>query len=926
MAKVFAGEGGGENVGVVGYGGVEQEVGEWSDYQTAPPFTPLESPPTNPLAPLGFSPSELLATPKTTSPPLITPPPAPTQPYKKLSSLTINLEPIELIFLTPPTYHHPFIDSLEDLPTRTTNSPPPQPKFDSIKCAKTLRGKVSWSSGQDVGRVVTKEGCREMTENESHFVAAIIDDLLGGRGGFISMTSKTRGGWQAKHLMESNMGWGGGELVVLVGRSSSARGGVISGGDVVFGVARSSLGEKPNGARGVVGRESRDLFKTLCFFNYALMIRQDYDKTSSLRRGALQLLPPKKRGGDRSSSSTPTLPRDFEIGEISHKISLERHEEQIEKILNHFNELSLDRIKNMEDNIKEGAVGLIRWFEQTELVFSRSNCAGKVTFATGTLTDDALSWWNAYTQPIEIEQANKITWTELKRLLTNNIEGTVTASKPQTLEEAINIAKRLMDQIIKHGSMQGTSDYKRKFDDKRSSNNNNYPNNRVNNYQNNHNNDYRQQQNRRPKTFRSYVATLTENSGADKSFLSIYLASLLNISPITLDTTYDIEMANGNLIKLGSFDVVIGMDWLSKYHVKIICDEKFVHIPIDGEILIIRGAAPVAHALYRLAPSKMHELSNQLQELADGGFIRPSTSPWGAPVLLVKKKDGSFRMCIDYRELNKLTIKNRYPLPRIDDLFDQLQSLSVYSKINLRSGYHQLTNMNEDIPKTAFRTRYGHYELQVMPFGLTNAPAVFIDLMNYVCKPYLDKFMIMFIDDILIYSRIKKEHTNHMPSSPSVIFRSVSCNLLELLADNDYVIHYHPGKAIFVADALSQKEQIQLLRVRSLVMTIHPKLPLQILEAQTEAIKDKNIKAENLRGMDKTFEMRPDGTRCITNQSWLPLFGNLRDFIMRKSHKSKYSIHPELRLDDNLNFVEEPGEIMDREVKQLRQSRILIVK
>ncbi|KAJ0954354.1 putative nucleotidyltransferase, Ribonuclease H [Helianthus annuus] len=146
----------------------------------------------------------------------------------------------------------------------------------------------------------------------------------------------------------------------------------------------------------------------------------------------------------------------------------------------------------------------------------------------------------------------------------------------------------------------------------------------------------------------------------------------------------------------------------------------------------------------------MQELSTQLQELLDKGFIRPSFSPWGAPVLFVKKKDGSFRMCIDYRELNKLTIKNRYPLPRIDDLFDQLQGSSFYSKIDLRSGYHQLRIQEESIPKTTFRTRYGHYEFLVMPFGLTNAPAVFMDLMNRVCKPYLDKFVIVFIDDILI--------------------------------------------------------------------------------------------------------------------------------------------------------------------------------
>ncbi|GKE34515.1 putative reverse transcriptase domain-containing protein, partial [Tanacetum coccineum] len=274
--------------------------------------------------------------------------------------------------------------------------------------------------------------------------------------------------------------------------------------------------------------------------------------------------------------------------------------------------------------------------------------------------------------------------------------------------------------------------------------------------------------------------------GVDKCFVSISLASMLNIPPITLDTTYDIEMADGNLlgtntviqgctlillnqpfkidlmpIKLGSFDVVIDMDLLSKYHTSF-------HSPSNGEEVRRKTtgryarAAPVARAPYRLAPSEMQKLSNQLQELADRGFIRPSTSPWGALVLYVKKKDGSFKMCIDYRKLNKLTIKNHYPLPKIDDLFDQLQGSSTYSKIDLRLGYHQLRVKDDDIPKIAFRMRSRHYEFQVMPFGLTNAPAVLMDLMNRVCKPYLDKFVILFIDDILIYSCNKEEHTDHL--------------------------------------------------------------------------------------------------------------------------------------------------------------------
>nr|GFC66560.1 putative reverse transcriptase domain-containing protein [Tanacetum cinerariifolium] len=167
--------------------------------------------------------------------------------------------------------------------------------------------------------------------------------------------------------------------------------------------------------------------------------------------------------------------------------------------------------------------------------------------------------------------------------------------------------------------------------------------------------------------------------------------------------------------------------------------EDLSGLPLTRQVVfqidLIPSAAPVARVPYRLAPPEMKELSEQLKELSDKGFIRHSSLPWGAPVLFVKKKDGSFRICIDYRELNKLTVKNRY---------------------------HQLRVREEDVPKMEFRTRYGHYEIQVMPFGLTNAPAVFMDLMNRVCKPYLDKFMIVFIDDILIYSKNKKEQEEHL--------------------------------------------------------------------------------------------------------------------------------------------------------------------
>jgi len=163
-----------------------------------------------------------------------------------------------------------------------------------------------------------------------------------------------------------------------------------------------------------------------------------------------------------------------------------------------------------------------------------------------------------------------------------------------------------------------------------------------------------------------------------------------------------------------------------------------------------------------MAPVELVELKNQLQELLDKGLIQPSVSPWGAPVLLVRKKDGSLRLCIDYKELNRVTVKNKYLLPRIDDLFDQLASTAVFSKIDLRSCYHQLNIKREDVLKTTFPMRYGHYEFLILPFRLTNAPAYFMVLMNRVFHPYPKKFPVVYIDDNLVYFKSTEEHGEHL--------------------------------------------------------------------------------------------------------------------------------------------------------------------
>ncbi|GJT08535.1 putative reverse transcriptase domain-containing protein [Tanacetum coccineum] len=303
--------------------------------------------------------------------------------------------------------------------------------------------------------------------------------------------------------------------------------------------------------------------------------------------------------------------------------------------------------------------------------------------------------------------------------------------------------------------------------------------------------------------------------------------------------------------------------------------------------------------------------------------------------------------------MKPLLCSPRYPLPRPDDLFDQLQGACCFSKIDLRSGYHQLRVREEDIPNTAFRTRYGHFKFTVMPFGLTNVPAIFMDLMNHVCKPYLDKFIIMFIDDILIYSKSEEEHEFHLktildlpkeeklyakfskcefwlkvghvvnhngihidPSkvdsikswkttdviytnhnSLQYIFDQKELNMrqrqwIELLSDYECEIIYHPGKANVVADGFSKKERLKPRRVHAISITIHSGLKTKILEVQSETSKDLKAPAEWLRGLERHFEQRDNGEIYFFDCIWIPSVGDVRKLIMDEAHTSRYSVHP----------------------------------
>ncbi|GJS54380.1 putative reverse transcriptase domain-containing protein [Tanacetum coccineum] len=620
----------------------------------------------------------------------------------------------------------------------------------------------------------------------------------------------------------------------------------------------------------------------------------------------------------------------------------------------------------------KGVVELTQWFERMETVFCISNYTveNQIKFATCTLLGSALTWWNSHVRTVGHDVAYAMTWTNLKKMMADKycpsgeikklevemmfpeesdkieryvgglpdmIHGSVIASKPKTMQDAIEFATELMTRrfalllnvrVETKGSkmitnnnrtrgktlaeliLQGlvrrnltedlnlcapnatitmmvsvlpnatsatelaiwpvTGHFKRECPKLKNNNRGNQVGNgnppakvyAVGHAGTNPNS------NVVTGTFllNKLYASILFDTGADRSFVFTAFSSQIDITPTTLDHYYDVELADGRIIRLntiirgftlnflnhpfnidlmpvelGSFDAIIGMDWLAKYQAVIVCAEKIVRIPWGSETLIVHGdgsnrgnetrlniisctktqkymlkdlsglsltrqvefqidlipgAATVARAPYRLAPSEMKELSDQLKELSDKGFIRP--------------------------KLNKLTVKNRYPLPRIDDLFDQLQGSNVYSEIDLQSGYHQLRVREKYIPKTAFRTRYGHYEFQVMPFGLTNALVVFMDLMNRVCKQYLDKFVIVFIDDILIYSRNKKEHEEHLKAIQELLKKE------ELYAKFSKCEFWIP-KVQFLGHVIdSQGIHVDPAKIESIKDWASPKTPTEI--------------------------------------------------------------------------------------------------
>ncbi|GKB34329.1 putative reverse transcriptase domain-containing protein [Tanacetum coccineum] len=450
----------------------------------------------------------------------------------------------------------------------------------------------------------------------------------------------------------------------------------------------------------------------------------------------------------------------------------------------------------------------------------------------------------------------------------------------------------------------------------------------------------------------------------DYSFVSTTFIPLLDIEPSDLGFSYEIEIASGQLVKIDkvirgckleidghvfdinlipfgsrSFDVIIRMDWLSDHKAEIIYHEKVVRIPLlDGKVLRLLGEKP-EEKMRQLMSAKAKEKKQEeivvvrdfLEVFPDDLSRLPLVQETEFQIKLVPRvmpvAKSPYHLAPskleDLSELNKLTIKNRYPLPRIDDVFDQLQGSQDFSKIDLRSGYHQLRVHEDDIPKTAFRTRYGHFEFTIIPFGLTNAPAIFMDLMNRFLRHvinedgiHVDPIKIEAIrnweaprtsSEVCSFLGLGEEQENAfqtlkgklcnapvlaLPDRPEDLCQK-ELNMhqhrsIELFSDYDCEIRYHPGKANVVADALSMKERVKPKRVQAMNMTLQSSINGKILAAQEEASDES---AGLQKGLDEMIEHRSDGALYYLDRIWVPLKGDVRTLIMDEAHNSKYSIH-----------------------------------
>ncbi|GJR47141.1 putative reverse transcriptase domain-containing protein [Tanacetum coccineum] len=662
---------------------------------------------------------------------------------------------------------------------------------------------------------------------------------------------------------------------------------------------------------------------------------------------------------------------------------------------------------------KGSVIVLTRWIKKMENVIDNSGCAEnqKVRYVASSLVNKALTWWNTQVQARGRVATMAMTWNDFKALMNAILRAGILTDEAiscGTLTKGSDKRKGVEESSKTRGSWKdhkkaktGTGDCRAPVRQVASVNAIRMSNNSRVYYECGSPDHFCYTY---PKLNRAPGQVGTKLEEELSTFISTEFTPLLNVRPGIVNPGYVIEVADGkkvevdriirdcklelggslfsiNLIPLGhgSFDVIVGMDWLSQHKVVIVCHEKVVEIPVeDGRILrvhgewaigitkalksakedepklsdisvvrefedvfledlsglppqrqvefridLVPGATPIAKSPYRLVPSEMQELSGQLLELQD-------------------------------KELNKLTIKNRYPLPRIDDLFDQLQGSRYFSKIDLRSGYHQLRVHEDEIPKTVFRTRYGHFEFTIMPFGLTNAPAVFMDLMNRVCKPYLDKFVIVFIDDILIYSKMKEDHEVHLGLLLELLrneklyakfskcefwlqegveqeeaFQTLKNNLCDApiltLPDGveDFIVYCNAsnqglgcvlmqrGKVIaYASRQLKTHEKNYTTHDLELGVVVFAlktwrhylygtkslfsdyECEIRYYPGKANVVADALSRKERLKPRHQQMEKKEGESLYFIDRIWVPLIGDVRTMIMDEAHKFKYYVHP----------------------------------